>query len=70
VVHAADHAYHAHDDSCAIFQAAEKHELMHVPVGLHFEIALTDEGRLGVAVSNLTAIVTSSYLARAPPYQS
>jgi hypothetical protein len=70
VVHAADHAYHAHDDSCAVYKAAEKHELTHAPVGLHFEVVLTDEDLLGIAASNLTSIVTSGYLARAPPYHS
>ena len=70
VVHAADHAYHAHDDSCAVYQAAEKHELTHVPVGLHFEVVLTDEDLRGIAATNLTSIVTSCYLARAPPYHS
>jgi hypothetical protein len=70
VVHAADHAYHAHDDSCAVYQAAEKHQSTHVPAGLHFEVVLTDEDLPGIAVSNLTSIFTSSYLARAPPFQS
>ena len=70
VVHAAEHAYHAHDESCAVYQVAEKHELTHVPAGLHFDVVLTDEDCRGIAASNPASVVTSSYLARAPPYHS
>jgi fermentation-respiration switch protein FrsA (DUF1100 family) len=70
VVHATDHPYHAHDDSCTIYQATEKHKLTHVPEGLHFEVVLTGEDRATVAASNHSSILTSTYLARAPPYQS
>ncbi len=70
LVHAADHPFHVHDDSCSVYLNFEHQNLVDTSAASLITTVASDGICGTLAVSAIVSELDGSSLARAPPCQS